>query len=60
MIWHADGTTTYRSGPYRVYWGIQFWTAWMFGGSSSHRRIGDAPTMKQAMALCADHAKEPA
>lgn len=56
MIWHADSAMTYRCGPYRIYWGIKCWSAWIFG--RDNRKLGEG-SMKQSMGFCAEHqAKE--
>lgn len=58
MIWLADSDMTYRCAPYRVYWGVRFWSAWIFDTGCVNRKVGDAPSMRAAMALCeADHRK---
>jgi hypothetical protein len=57
VIWHADSAMTYRCGPYRIYWGIKFWTAWIYGSREENRKLGDAASMKQAIGLCAEHEK---
>jgi hypothetical protein len=57
MIWHADSAMTYRCGPYRIYWGIKFWSAWIFDSGRDNRKLGEG-SMKQTMGLCQSHAEK--
>jgi hypothetical protein len=46
-LWTADTPNSYACGPYRVIFGIKYWSAWEVGV----RRIGDAKSAQEAMRL---------
>jgi hypothetical protein len=46
-LWTADTPNSYACGPYRVIFGIKYWSAWEVGV----KRIGDARSAQEAMRL---------
>lgn len=52
LIWLADSPSTWRSGPYRIYFSARGYDAWYFSETHSYR-IGDTfDLLKGAQAAC--------
>ena len=56
MQFYAESAQSYRSGDYRVVWGVFGWTAWNYAKRKAC--IARDVTLSHALAICEDDLKQ--